>query len=67
MLSVSLFNVARYLTDSLRGPLLQTLRRARKREFDGVGWGGTEYVLGSLIFFKLCKYIDKVYIYLFTH
>ena len=31
------FNVARYLTDSLRGPVLQTLRRARKREFDGVG------------------------------
>ena len=35
MLPVSLFNVARYLTDSLRGPVVQTLRRARKREFDG--------------------------------
>ena len=30
------FNVARYLTDSLRGPVLQTLRRAHEvREFDG--------------------------------
>ena len=37
MLSVSFLNVVRYLTDSLRGPVLQTLRRARKREFDGVG------------------------------
>ena len=36
MLSVTLFNVARYLTDSLRGPVLQTLRRAHEvREFDG--------------------------------
>ena len=32
------FNVARYLTDSLRGPVLQTLRRAHEvREFDGTG------------------------------
>ena len=31
------FNVARYLTDSLRGPVLQTLRRAHEvREFDGI-------------------------------
>ena len=38
MLSVTLFNVARYLTDSLRGPVLQTLRRAHEvREFDGMG------------------------------
>ena len=37
MLSVTLFNVARYLTDSLRGPVLQTLRRAHEvREFDGI-------------------------------
>ena len=40
------FNVARYLTDSLRGPVLQTLRRAHEvREFDGTdgtdGTGGT--------------------------
>ena len=27
------FNVARYLTDSLRGPVLQTLRRARSASF----------------------------------
>ena len=33
MLPVSLFNVARYLTDSLWGPLLQTLRRARVARF----------------------------------
>ena len=35
------FNVARYLTDSLRGPVLQTLRRAHEvREFDGTGGTG---------------------------
>ena len=34
----SLFNVARYLTDSLRGPVLQTLRRARSANL--MGWGG---------------------------
>ena len=35
--------------------------------FDGVGAAGTGYVLGPSIFFKLCKYTDKVYIYLFTY
>ena len=35
------FNVARYLTDSLRGPVLQTLRPAHEvREFDGTGRTG---------------------------
>ena len=39
------FNVARYLTDSLRGPVLQTLRRARSAIWwdglDGLdGWDG---------------------------
>ena len=29
------FNVARYLTDSLRGPVLQTLRRARSASLMG--------------------------------
>ena len=38
-----LFNVARYLTDSLRGPVLQTLRRAHEvREFDGTGRDGRD-------------------------
>ena len=58
MLSVSLFNVARYLTDSLRGPVLQTLRRARLM-------GGTGRIDGyqkcPLIFFIL-RYIKQ-----FTH
>ena len=50
------FNVARYLTDSLRGPVLQTLRRAHEvREFDGTdgrdGWDG--YQKCPLIFFIL--------------
>ena len=38
-------------------------------EFDGVGclmgWGGTGYQKCPLIFFILCKYIDKVYTYLY--
>ena len=41
MLLVSLFNDAGYLTDSLWGPVLQTLRRAHEvREFDGTGRDG---------------------------
>ena len=48
MLPVSLFNVARYLTDSLRGPVLQTLRRARKREFDGMGRVGQMGRMGGM-------------------
>ena len=64
MLPVSLFNVARYLTDSLRGPVLQTLRRARTREFDGVGrtgWtdGLDGYQNGPLNFFIL-RYIKHL-------
>ena len=55
------FNVARYLTDSLRGPVLQTLRRAHEvREFDGTGWtgrvDGNEKCL--LKFFLFCGYVD---------
>ena len=34
-------------------------------EFDGVGWGGTGYQKCPLIFFILCKYIDKVYTYIY--
>ena len=48
MLPVSLFNVARYLTDSLRGPVLQTLRRAHEvREFDGTGGTGWTGLTGG--------------------
>ena len=47
-----MFNVARYLTDSLRGPVLQTLRRGHEvPEFDGTdgrdgrdGWTVTKNV-----------------------
>ena len=45
MFPVSLFNVAQYLTDSLRGPVLKTLTTvSAKRKFDGLdemdGWDG---------------------------
>ena len=46
---------------------------ARRAEFDGTGgtggtgWtGGTEYQKGPSIFFKLCRTIELVYIYLYT-
>ena len=43
MLPVSFFNVVRYLTDSLRGPVLQTLRRARSASLMGLdGWDGLD-------------------------
>ena len=36
--------------------------------FHGMGWmDGTGYLLCPLVFFILCGYIDKVYLYLFTH
>ena len=49
---------------SLRGPY-KIYTASAKRELDGIGWGGvgwdgTGYVLGPSIFFKLCKYTDKV-------
>ena len=44
MLPVSLFNVARYLTDSLRGPVLQTLRRARGA-FLLIAWARSSYII----------------------
>ena len=69
MLPVSLFNVARYLTDSLRGPVLQTLRRARKREFDGVGRVGRVdgHQKCPLIFFVLryIKHFTHIYIFIY--
>ena len=68
------FNVARYLTDSLRGPVLQTLRRAHEvREFDGTGRDGTDGSDGSdgyqkcpLIFFILRynKHYTHIYLYI---
>ena len=70
MLSVTLFNVARYLTDSLRGPVLQTLRRAHEvREFDGtdgrVGRDGPQKC--PLIFFILRynKHYTHIYLYIY--
>ena len=73
MLSVSIFNVARYLTDSLRGPVLQTLRRAHEvREFDGTdGTGRVGRVDGHkkcpLIFFILRynKHYTHIYLYIY--
>ena len=65
------FNVARYLTDSLRGPVLQTLRRAHEvREFDGTD--GTDGLDGRvdgnqkcpLIFFILRCIKQFTYIYI---
>ena len=62
MLPVFFLNVARYLTDSLRGPVLQTLRRAHE-VFDGTdGRDGTDGLDGHqkcpLIFFIL-RYIKQ--------
>ena len=38
-----------------------------KAEFDGTGWtDGTVDQKGPLKFFILCRYIDKVYTYLYT-
>ena len=58
-------NVARYLTDSLRGPVLQTLRRARKREFDGTE-GRDGHQKCPLIFFIL-RYNKHTHIYLYIY
>ena len=68
------FNVARYLTDSLRGPVLQTLRRAHEvREFDGTdGTGRTDGRTDGpqkcpLIFFILRynKHYTHIYLYIY--
>ena len=65
------FNVARYLTDSLRGPVLQTLRRAHEvREFDGTGrTDGTDGLDGHqkcpLIFFILRLNTILIYTYIY--
>ena len=66
------FNVARYLTDSLRGPVLQTLRRAHEvREFDGTGWTGRDGWDGHqkcpLIFFILRYNRHYTHIYLYIY
>ena len=69
MLSVSIFNVARYLTDSLRGPVLAHYSEADRPSlmgwdgwmdgWDGMGWDGHQKC--PLIFFIL-RYI-KHYTY----
>ena len=51
-------------TLSLRGSG-QITREARRAEFDGMGWDGTEYQKCPLKFFILCGFIDKVYTYLY--
>ena len=59
MLSVSIFNVARYLTDSLRGPVLAHYSEADRPSlmgWDGVGWDGVGGQKCPLIFFIL-RYI----------
>ena len=72
MLSVTLFNVARYLTDSLRGPVLQTLRRARSASLMGrVGLDGLDgwdcHQKCPLIFFILRynKHYTHIYLYIY--
>ena len=45
------------------GPSDKPYAEARRAEFDGMD--GTEYQKCPLIFFILCRYIDKVYAYLY--
>ena len=51
-------------TMSLRGPALQTLRRARSASLvdgmDGMGWDGMGYQKCPSIFFILCVYIYPI-------
>ena len=74
MLSVSIFNVARYLTDSLQGPVLAHYSEADRPSlmgWGGMGWDGWDgwdgHQNGPLIFFIL-RYIQhytytNLYIY----
>ena len=51
----------------LRGPKEDLHSEARSAEFDGInGMDGTEYQKCPSIFIILCRYIDHVYIYLYT-
>ena len=64
------FNVARYLTDSLRGPVLQTLRRARSASLMGRtdGRDGRDgHQKCPLIFFILRynKHYTHIYLYIY--
>ena len=62
------FFIARYLTDSLRGPVLTLQNEALCAEFpDGMGWGWTGYQKCPSIFFILCGYTDHVYMYLYIY
>ena len=47
------------------GPCANPYSEARSAEGDGVGSGWTEYQKCPLIFFILCRYIDKVYTYIY--
>ena len=55
---------------SLRGPATQDLHNERAKRASLMGQDGTEGLDGEqkcpLIFFIICEYIDKVYIYLYT-
>ena len=52
------------------GSSAKSLTSSPKAECDGTGWtGGTDGTVdqkGPLKFFILCRYIDKVYTYLYT-
>ena len=64
MLSVSIFHVARYLTDSIRGPVLAHYSEADRPSLMGwdgwMGWDGHQKC--PLIFFIPSGYVDYVYI-----
>ena len=73
MLSVSIFNVARYLTDSLRGPVLAHYSEADRpslKGWDGMdGVGRSSKVSFNFFHFEiyLTLYIcTKIYIYIYT-
>ena len=81
MLSVSIFNVARYLTDSLRGPVLAHYSEADRPSLMGwlgwMGWkdgwdgmGRSSKVSFNFFYFKIYKtryaYIHK-YIYIYKY
>ena len=61
------FNVARYLTDSLRGPVLQTLRRAHEvREFDGTdGRDGNQKCPLNFLVLRYIKHYTHIYLYIY--
>ena len=55
MLSVSIFNVARYLTDSLRGPVLAHYSEADRPSL--IGWDGWDGHQKCPLIFFILRYI----------